>query len=100
MTNRILLQYDRQIEELSQSVVFYFLKSKIEEFYKQNGIRIETLKGRVVFLQKAHFAFDGDKIKYEGKGKDMKPICLEGKTLDGFQEELNKIMNEETVIVL
>jgi hypothetical protein len=99
MTNRDLLNYDRQNEELAKSVVFHYLRSKINEFYRQNGIRIDTIKTKTVLMQKEYFVFEGDEVKYEGEGKDRKPVLLEGKRLKDFQEALNTYLSEETTII-
>lgn len=94
MTNGLLLQYHAEINQLQNSVIMLLLKGRVADFYKEYGIRINTILEKKTALQKDYFVFEGESIKKEGEGKDAKPIMLEGKTYEEFIGKYNELMNE------
>lgn len=95
MTNGLLLQFHQEISQLQNSVIMFLLKGRVTDFYKDFGIRINTVLEKKTKLQKEYFVFDGENIKKEGEGNDQKPVMLEGKTYDEFIEKYNQLMNEQ-----
>lgn len=97
MNNRRLLAYHQEMEGFKDSILYQFLSPKIRFFYKQNGIRIQTLVSKVGELNKEFFEYEGDRLK---KGEDKKPVLLEGKTAEEFDLRLNELMDREVNIIL
>lgn len=94
MTNGLLLQFHQEINQLQNSVIMFLLKGRLADFYKEYGIRINTILEKKTGLQKEYFVFEGEGIKKEGEGNESKPVMLEGKTYAEFMEKYTALMNE------
>lgn len=79
------------------SVLFQFNLPKITEFYKKNGIRINTTLERLTDLNKEFFQYDGEMLKM---GEDKKPLLLPDKKMEDFDRQLKEIMEKEINIIL
>lgn len=92
-----LLAYDEEIQNWykSGSVLTLFHNSRINDFYKEFKLRLETLWKEVRTLQEEYFVFENDKVKVEGEGNDRKPICKEGKTIEDFNQAWADLMNQQ-----
>lgn len=107
MTNRILLKYNDELQALGNSIVVYLLQSKVKDFYRNNGVRIKSVYDRIRNIQKEYFVFvkdekseDGENIKFEGTGKDAKPVLLEEKKLEDYENQLNILLDRQIEIIV
>lgn len=101
MTNGQLFQLAEQLNELHGSILGILLKSRIQEFNKNNGLRIQTLYERVAKLQREYFVVDEkDNIKRIGEEGKQTNLLKVGKTMDGFNMNFELIMNEQVTIVI
>ena len=101
-TNRMLFNYHIQIQRMQNqgSVLIFLLKSRIGDFYKNNGLRIKTIDEKIGRLERLYFEHDDqDKVIYVGKDKDRVPKMLPGMDIRNFNEAMNLLMEEETTIV-
>lgn len=123
MRNYDLLEYHKTY--LANNGYNFLLKSKIADFYKEYGGRINSLNEKVIALQEKYFQTDGfnernqlkikqeqemieqtieerflyffkRKIKKVVPGK-MKYLLKEGMTLEGYQRENNALMMQDIV---
>ena len=98
MTNQDLINFHNEISQWKQrgSILVQFNRSRITEFYRWNANKINTVNGKLLALCKAYFQYEevnGEQhIKFEGEGKDRKPVFLEGKTEEDFNIEKNELM--------
>ena len=99
MNNRILLAWHNELESLKSSVLYILLKGRINEFYKENGIRISTLFEKIKKLQDEYFVIEGGEVKSEGEGSDRKPVCVEGKSLEDFTKEMEALLNSPIQVI-
>ena len=104
-----LLRFHNEIEEMKTSILYYFNTSKINEFYKHNAIRVNTLIQTITDLQKKYFVCDEDgNPKYEdlkdlpkdSKKKISEPIMLDGMKMEDYTNEFNLIMNRKFEITI
>ena len=93
-TNSTMLAFHNELESLNKSVVYYLLKGRIDDFYKQYGIRIESLIVRMNDIEKKYFVVEGEQIKMEGEGKDAKPVMQEGKTMEDLNKEMIELLKQ------
>ncbi len=73
-------------------------KSKLQDFYSENGHRIKTLNETLKNLEKSYFEHDENgiaKLTHAEEGKPSTPILLEGKTMEDFNNSVNNIMNQQ-----
>jgi len=92
--------YHVEIQKWQQtgSVLLMFNRSRINDFYKEYGMRIESLSKEIKSLQELYCVIEEDKIKlHEGK-----PVLKEGKTKEDFNEAWHDLMSQEigTKIIL
>ncbi len=99
-TNNRLLTWHNEIQSLNGSIVAKFLHSKIREFYNNNGVRINSLQDKRSELTKKYFVIEDDKLKTEGDGENAKPVLIEGKTNEDFENELKELMEKEVAVYL
>lgn len=98
MTNQDLLNFHNEINQWQQSgsVLVQFNRSRINEFYRYNSNKINTVNSKLMAIFKAHFEYeeidDKQQIKFTGEGKDKKPVFLEGKTEDDFNKARGELM--------
>lgn len=100
MTNRNLYGYHQQIEGLNGSIFELFMRGKIADFKKNNGIRINTLLEKMKAIQAEYFIIENDEVKFEMIEGKKKFILLEGKTQDGFDEAVNELMDKPCAITI
>lgn len=123
MRNYDLLEYHKTFSQ--NNAYNFLLQSKIKDFYKEHGGRINSLNEKVIALQEKYFQTDGFnqrnqlKIKQEQEmveqvtktrflyfwtkevttivpGK-MKYLLKEGVTLEDYQKEMNALMMQDIV---
>jgi hypothetical protein len=94
---KTLLAMHEEIQQMQNSVLGLFIRSKINDFYKNNGLRIDTFYKERKKLQLEYFEIeeDGERIKKEGEGKDAKPLMKEGKDRKEFDEKFEALMDKE-----
>lgn len=106
-TNSILWQFHNDYQQMPASYRHLF-RSKLQDFYKNNGIRIETLSEKIQKLQEEFFVIISNQIQMNEPltDKDGKPIgntdptpkLQSGKTMTDFQEKFKEIMIQPTTI--
>ena len=98
MLNGQLLNYHNELTKWAQagSVLQYLLRSKINEFYNEYGVRIQSLNDKIVAMQKQYFVHDDKGIPVVEKvdGKDT-VVCVEGMKQEDFNKEYIALMNLE-----
>lgn len=97
---KTLLAMHEEIQKLQGSVLGLFMRNKINDFYKNNGLRIDTFYKNRKKLQLEYFQIeeDGERIKKEGEGADSKPMMKEGKDRKEFDDKFEELMNQELTI--
>lgn len=96
--NRHLYQYHKQIQGLRGNVIELLLKGRINEFYKNNGVRVNTLIEKMASLQKDYYIYEGEQIKTEEKDGKKVFVFQDGKTQEQFNAALENLMNQPTTI--
>jgi len=94
-TNRTLLILHKEAQQMQSTLNGLFQRSKLKQFYNDNGLRIETIHGKMRKLQSEYFVVENEQIK---KDKDNQPVLLEGKDKKEFDEKFETLMNEEVNI--
>lgn len=87
----------------NDSLLAYFHKSKIDEFYNNNRIRINTILSDFEQINMKYFEHDKDeegkwRVRIEGEGEARKQVCKEGMTVEGHTEEITRFLAEQTVM--
>ena len=100
MNNQFLLHYHQQIEEWKRyaRIEAQFFRTKINQFYKDNAIRVDSMFKRIQELQHEYFVIENEQIKHEGEGKDRKPVCNPEKTREEYDVKYKELMEKEVTI--
>lgn len=96
-TNHILYTYHVEIQNLQKSVLGLLLRNKVQEFYKNNGLKIDLLSQGTLRIQKEHLVFENEQIK---RNEDKTPVLIEGKTNEDLQKAYDELMQKETTIII
>lgn len=83
-----LFSYHNEIQEWihTGSVLCVFNRSRINDFYKEYGLRLNTLFKEVSQHQELFYQMEGEGEKRTVKREEGKPLLAEGKT----QEDANE----------
>ena len=74
-TNQTLYNYHVELQQLHKSVLGMLLKAKINEFYKDNLLRINLIEQGIIRIQKDHLVFDDEQIKYSDQTENKLDGC-------------------------
>lgn len=91
--------YHREITAWNQSgsVLAYFNRSRIADFYKEYGIRVNKILDEISKVQKEFYEFENDKMKLDKEGK---PILLKDKLEQDANDRFDELMNQEVAVSL
>jgi hypothetical protein len=71
------------------------LKGKIEQFYSDYSIQLDSIQDDIKKIEKHFFVLNEDgSVEIEGEGQDAHPIMLEGKSQYSFDKNWNTVMNQ------
>lgn len=96
-----LMQWHRELQALRQNdhILARFFRSKIDDFYKQNKIRINTFIERTKEVDKFWIEHDADgKMLYSGEGQNKVKKLLEGRTKEEYETAMKSMWDEEIAI--
>jgi hypothetical protein len=74
------------------SVLAYFNRSRIQDFYKEYNTRIQKIQKEINDLRDSYYVVEDGKIKI---AEDGKPIMLEGKTNEEANQSFQDLMNQD-----
>lgn len=99
LTNRVLLKWHREIEELAKedSILIRLLRTKVNEFHKENAVRFATIKERMQEIIKKHRKCDENGNPFSAGDK---AVMLEGHTWEDYTKEMNEYLDQEINIIL
>lgn len=95
------MKWHQEIQALrgSDHILCRFLRPKIDEFYKQNKIRINTFIERTREVDKFWIEHDKDgKMLFEGEGQNRVKKLLEGRTKEEYEKATLSMWNEEVAV--
>lgn len=103
MKNKNLYQFHLQLQDLESNILFHLFKSRINDFYKHNGIRIQTICDKLTSLQKEYFVLEDGKVKMSDSETNEsgaeEPITNEGKTFEEYMEKYTELMETNCTII-
>ncbi len=98
ITNERLYAYHQELLQISgQSILGILMKSKIAKFYKDNGIRIDTLIEKLKALNKEYVQFTDDGVMMMNGDKPKMRI---GKEFDEFDIAVKKLQQTKVAITI
>ena len=93
MKKGLLFQYNQELDQMQNSVIYHINRGRIADFYKENRVYIQSILDDIRTIQKAYFTFDeNDRIVFSGEGNDRKPVFVEGKSDIGYQKQWDILM--------
>lgn len=95
--NRQMYSYHLELQGLRGTVHELLNRKKIQQFYTDNGLRINSLMSVLDTLRLKYYQVNE---KGETLFVDNKPVFKEGMKEEDFLTEHNDIMRNQTVIVL
>lgn len=110
-TNSILYGLYAEFNRLNNGLLGVLLKSKLQEFDKNNRLRYQTILENLSRIESNYFVQEDDdnatlgrrtkmeKIIEEGKQPRVEPILLVGSTMEDYNKDKTEYMNQFTVIV-
>ena len=112
-TNRVLISFHTEIEETrrSQSVWGFLLAGRIKEFYKYNGIKVNSIIENTKKINKKYYEYEllpeakEETIKFtkpdpEKPNERPKSIFKEGVKEEDFNKEWDELMKREVEILI
>lgn len=87
-----LYRLNIEIQQASHTGVGYLLRSKINEFYKEHGVRLNGIIAEVQAIEKEYFVIENGQYKM---GEDKQPIFIEGKLRENYENEINTLFAKE-----
>ena len=102
VTNHDLLNWSNELNSWGNSVVKVLLRSKIQDFEKRNGLRIETIRTRYHEIDMAHYVYEPDGKgnlvrQYDGEGDKKQPRLTGATTEEEYQKQINDLMAEKNI---
>lgn len=92
---KTLMSYHNELNQYKRNSVLYgMLQSKIQEFYKLNGIRIQSILDKANELNKKYFTFENGQPVMDGEKQKLN----EGLTHEQFEIEWTELMKTECEI--
>lgn len=74
------------------SILVDFNRSRINDWYKEHGQRVNTLMGEIEKLQSEYLVIKDEVITLSEDGKT--PLIVEGKTIEDFNQAWQDLMNQ------
>lgn len=96
MKNKDLYSFHLQLLSLKDNILYHLCQSRINEFYKHNTVRINTLLEKIDALQIKYFVIDGDQVRKQENSE--LPVMLEGMLYEDFTKEYNELLDTPTII--
>lgn len=108
VTNKEFLEYENEAKQIRNSIFFFLLNSKLNEWWNNNRIPLKTIHDkRAGFVKEFYELDDKEKIKLTElteeeikEGKKPEPILKEGKTEEDFKNLLTQLMNTENTMTV
>lgn len=105
-----LLAFDTQIRNLNGTVLYFLLQGKINEFYRVNKGRVDTLNLKMVEVLKEFFEYEGNDIKQiktpplfidgvEQPSENL-PVLLPGKTREEYEKKWAEFLAKPCYITI
>ncbi len=106
MKNALLYKLHRQLHEAKENedVVYFLLGSRIKDFYKNNGIKINVILDKIMKIQEMYFVMENDKVKMEKRKlsehapETDEPVMQIGKVYEDYLTAYNELMAQDCVI--
>ena len=96
MKNKDLYKYHLELEESKNTVYANLLRGRIADFYKNNGIRINTIMSNINALQKDYFVLENGVVKQD---ENKIPVMNEGRLFDEYVSKFDALMESDCTIV-
>ncbi len=100
MTNKDLLNFNFELNQMQSSVLSFLLQGRIQEYSKQFNERTQTLFDKITKKQKEYFVFDADekgvdrmRFTKKGDGTDV-AVLQEGKSYEEYTKWYNELLDE------
>lgn len=98
-TYKQLMSFNNELNQYNRtSILWFLLSNKISEFYKLNGVRIQSILDKNNALSEKYFTFENGKPVFDGEGEDKKQRMNEGFTQEDYEQEWNELMNTQCEI--
>lgn len=96
--NKTLYQYHLELETLKPHVLYFLFRNRIDQFYKNNVIRLNSLLKKLDDIQEKYFVIENGKVKQEGE--PLMPVMKEGMLFDEYNKEFTELMEKDIPILL
>lgn len=99
ITTAMLLMYDQELKQLATSVLYLLNRSKINDFYNKNGVRVKSALNERDELWKEFCVIEEDgRLKTEEKDGQQVLVLKEELRRHEFTEKMNAFMNKQIAI--
>lgn len=98
MTNESLLAIDMEVVQWQGSALMFFLNGKIQKFYQDNGIRLNTLKEKRKELLEEFVVMENGQVKLEEVEGKQKPVYKDSLREKEFQDKMQELMTKQIAI--
>lgn len=93
-----LFRFEQEILAMQHHPEWFFNNGKIREFFKNNGVRLDSMRTQMKEITEKYFVMEKGHVKMEGEGDGKKEVLKEGMTREDFDKERMALLEKETVI--
>lgn len=98
VTNHALFALEQEVQSMNNSILQFWFKSKIGEFYNENGVRLRGIHDKRMEIMKKYFVMDEGKLKLEGEDGKQEPVLIEGYTMEDYNKAMEVLMTATNVL--
>jgi len=101
MKNKDLYRFHLELEDLKNSVYYHLMRGRISDFYKNNGLRVNSMLANINALQTDYFVFENGIVKTEIKigEENHTPVMNEGKGYSEYVSKFDALMDSDCTII-
>jgi hypothetical protein len=92
-----LLQYDTQLQTWVRTgdINAVFNKQKINAFYQEFGIRLQTISKDLDIIRRKYLVYEGEQVKTIEQNGQLVPVLIDISQAENFTKEITDFMNSE-----
>lgn len=95
VTTQQLLSMEQEIQGMYGTIFQYWFNSRINEFYKHNGARLDTIKKKRQKINDEYlYKNEKGQLEFEGEGQNKKPKLKDSNLQKEYDDKVFELFNE------
>ncbi len=111
LTNRELLSFEKQLQQLQGTVIEFLFRTRINDFISATKFRYPAIREAMKKLNEEYLDLDGTNVQFEKpstildpSGKEIpqqpKPKTKEGKSFEEYQKKMDEFLEQSVEVRL